>query len=337
MTARAAIFGLKGQALEAGEKAFFHDADPWGFILFARNVDNPKQIAKLCVALRDAVGREAPVFIDQEGGRVQRLRAPHWREAPPAAAFGALHALDKAAGREATWLNHRLIAHELRASGIDADCAPCLDLAIEGADAVIGDRAYGADVEVIADLGQAAIEGLMAGGVAPVIKHVPGHGRADADSHFHLPRVREPLEMLEASDFAPFRALKDAAMGMTAHIVYDALDDETPATMSDTAIRYIREEIGFGGLLMTDDLSMKALSGCFAEKTTRSIAAGCDIVLHCNGDRKEMDAIAEAAPLLSGDALERAGKAEAAREQGEPFDVEQGLAKLNAFMKQVGR
>jgi beta-N-acetylhexosaminidase len=149
--------------------------------------------------------------------------------------------------------------------------------------------------------------------------------------------VREPLEMLEASDFAPFRALKDAAMGMTAHIVYDALDDETPATMSDTAIRYIREEIGFGGLLMTDDLSMKALSGCFAEKTTRSIAAGCDIVLHCNGDRKEMDAIAEAAPLLSGDALERAGKAEAAREQGEPFDVEQGLAKLNAFMKQVGR
>lgn len=335
MSARAAIFGLKGPVLRDSEIAFFRESDPWGFILFARNVESPKQLARLCVSLRDVVGREAPVFIDQEGGRVQRLRAPQWRDAPPAAIFGHLYAENAEAAKEAVWLNHRLIAHELRSSGIDADCAPCLDLSIEGADAVIGDRAYGSDVNVIAALGQSAMDGLMAGGVAPVIKHVPGHGRADADSHFHLPRVKEPLGLLIETDFAPFAALKHAPMGMTAHIVYDALDDGAPATMSETAIGYIRNEIGFDGLLMTDDLSMKALSGSFAERTRRSIAADCDIVLHCNGDRHEMEAIADAAPLLADKALARAAKAEAAREEREKFDVQSGLIKLESLLAGV--
>lgn len=335
MSARAAIFGLSGRVLTDNEAAFFRDADPWGFILFARNVETPEQLAKLCVSLRDAVGREAPVFIDQEGGRVQRLRPPHWRDAPPAALFGKLYAEDAGAAKEAVWLNHRLIAHELRSSGIDADCAPCLDLAIEGADAVIGDRAYGPDAGVIAALGQSAMDGLMAGGVAPVIKHVPGHGRADADSHFHLPRVRESLERLTETDFAPFAALKHAPMGMTAHIVYDALDARAPATMSEAAIAHIRGDIGFDGLLMTDDLSMKALSGSFEERTWRSIDAGCDVVLHCNGDRKEMIAIADAAPLLSGPALARAEAAEDARTQRDEFDVRSGLAKLDSLMAGV--
>jgi len=335
MSARAAIFGLSGLVLNETEAAFFREADPWGFILFARNVESPKQLAKLCVSLRDAVGREAPVFIDQEGGRVQRLRRPHWRDAPPAALFGKLHAEDAEAAKEAVWLNHRLIAHELRSSGIDADCAPCLDLAIEGADGVIGDRAYGSHAEVIAALGQSAMDGLMAGGVAPVIKHVPGHGRADADSHFHLPRVREPLDCLTATDFAPFAALKHAPMGMTAHIVYEALDAEAPATMSEVAIAHIRTEIGFDGLLMTDDLSMKALSGAFAERTTRSIAAGCDVVLHCNGDRKEMETIAGAAPLLYGSALRRAEAVEEARTQLEKFDVRSGLIRLETLLAGV--
>lgn len=329
------IFGLKGPVLDEGERRFFHDANPWGFILFARNVESPRQLAKLCVSLRDSVGRDAPVFIDQEGGRVQRLRAPQWREAPPAAVFGKLYRQDREAGIEATWINHRLIAHELKASGIDADCAPCLDLAIKGADAVIGDRAYGDDVDLIAALGQAAMDGLMAGGVAPVIKHIPGHGRADADSHFHLPRVREPLELLEKTDFAPFASLRYAPMAMTAHIVYDALDAGTPATMSDKAVRYIRKETGFDGLLMTDDLSMKALSGSFQEKTLRSLEAGCDLVLHCNGNRNEMDAVAEASPELAGRALERAKAAEAARNQEEAYDFGKGVAALDRLLSRV--
>lgn len=335
MNARAAIFGLNGPVLDPGERDFFADADPWGFILFARNVNDPKQLARLCVTLRDSVGRNAPIFIDQEGGRVQRLRPPHWRNAPPAGVFGLLYEQDAEAAKEAVWINHRQLAAELAASGIDADCAPCLDLAIRGADAVIGDRAYGEDPSMIAALGRAAMDGLMAGGVAPVIKHIPGHGRADADSHFHLPRVREPIETLTRTDFAPFAALKDAPMAMTAHIVYDALDPGTPATMSETAIKYIRNEIGFGGLLMTDDLSMKALSGSFEERTRRSLQSGCDVVLHCNGDRGEMDAIAEAAPLLSDTALDRACAAELSREQAEPYDVSKGQARLERLLSRL--
>jgi beta-N-acetylhexosaminidase len=335
MSVHAAIFGLKGPRLDDNERDFFRDADPWGFILFARNVESPKQLAQLCVSLRDVVGRDAPVFIDQEGGRVQRLRAPQWREAPPAEMFGKLFALDPHAAKEAVWLNHRLIAQELRESGIDADCAPCLDLAIEGADAVIGDRAFGADVEMIAALGQSAMDGLMAGGVAPVVKHLPGHGRADADSHFQLPRVGEALDVLRDTDFAPFAALNDAVMGMTAHIVYDALDPELPATMSPAALNFIRNDLGFDGLIMTDDLSMRALTGSFEDRTTRSLEAGCDVVLHCNGNRREMQAVADSLPEIDGKVQERILRAESARDRCEAFDAQRGLFKLNALLERV--
>ncbi|MEE2567620.1 beta-N-acetylhexosaminidase [Hyphobacterium marinum] len=336
MSVSAAIYGLSGPELDANEKAFFRDAAPWGFILFARNVESPKQLARLCVALRDAVGRDAPVFIDQEGGRVQRLKPPTWRQAPPAGEFGALYARDREAGLEAVRLNHRLIAHELRASGIDADCAPCLDLQIDGADAIIGDRSYGTDPDVIAALGRAAMDGLHAGGVASVIKHIPGHGRADADSHLALPRVDTPRETLEATDFAPFRALNDAPMAMTAHVVYADIDPDDPATLSSEMIAsVIRGSIGYDGLVMTDDLSMKALSGTLSSRAERALGAGCDMVLHCNGVRREMIELADIIPTLSGDPLRRADAAAAVRRTPETFDAKAGLARLEELMSAV--
>lgn len=334
MSVSAAIYGLAGPELDANEKAFFRDAAPWGFILFARNVEGPKQLARLCVALRDAVGRDAPVFIDQEGGRVQRLKPPTWRQARPAGDFGALYSRNASAGLEAVRLNHRLIAHELRASGVDADCAPCLDLQIKGADAIIGDRSYSTDPDTIAALGRAAIEGLHAGGVASVIKHIPGHGRADADSHFALPRVDTPRETLEETDFAPFRALNDAPMAMTAHVVYSDIDPDDPATLSSEVISsVIRGSMGYDGLVMTDDLSMKALSGTLASRGERALAAGCDMVLHCNGVRREMIEIADIIPSLAGDPLRRAEAASAVRQTPEAFDFDAGVRRLDGLME----
>lgn len=334
MSVSAAIYGLAGPELDANEKAFFRDAAPWGFILFARNVEGPKQLARLCVALRDAVGRDAPVFIDQEGGRVQRLKPPTWRQARPAGDFGALYSRNARAGLEAVRLNHRLIAHELRASGVDADCAPCLDLQIDGADAIIGDRSYCTDPETIAALGRAAIEGLHAGGVASVIKHIPGHGRADADSHFALPRVDTPRETLEETDFAPFRALNDAPMAMTAHVVYSDIDPDDPATLSSEVISsVIRGSMGYDGLVMTDDLSMKALSGTLASRGERALAAGCDMVLHCNGVRREMMEIADIIPSLAGDPLRRAEAASAVRQTPEAIDFDAGVRRLDGLME----
>lgn len=333
MSVSAAIYGLAGPALSADEKAFFRDAAPWGFILFARNVDSPKQLPRLCGALRDAVGRDAPVFIDQEGGRVQRLKPPTWRQAPPAADFGALYARDREAGLEAVRLNHRLIADELRASGIDADCAPCLDLQIEGADAIIGDRSFGLSPDIIAALGRAAMEGLHAGGVASVIKHIPGHGRADADSHLALPRVETSREELETTDFAPFRALNDAPMAMTAHVVYADIDPDDPATLSQEVIgSVIRGTMGYDGLLMTDDLSMKALSGTLASRAGRALSAGCDMILHCNGDRREMVSLADRVPDLGGDALRRADAAADVRTAPAEFDAEAGVTRLETLL-----
>lgn len=330
----AAIYGLAGLELTADEKAFFRDADPWGFILFARNIDRPKQVSKLCVALRDAVGWDAPVFIDQEGGRVQRLKPPTWRAAPPADVFGRLFRRDEEAGLEAVRLNHRLIAAELTALGVDADCAPCIDLQIEGADAIIGDRAYSTEPEIVSRLGRAAMEGLLAGGVAPVIKHIPGHGRADADSHLALPRVDTPREVLEATDFAPFRALADAPMAMTAHVVYSDIDPDDPATHSEAMIAdVIRGSIGFDGLLMSDDLSMQALSGTLSVRAERALRAGCDLVLHCNGQMREMVEIAHAVPALGGKALERADVAADCRRTPDDFDAETGLARLDGLLK----
>ena len=271
----------------------------------------------------------ALVFVDQEGGRVQRLKPPLARLRRPAEAFGALYDRDPMTAREAVTLNHRLLAGELRALGFDADCAPCIDLSLPEGHDVIGDRAFGRDPSRVSDLGRAAIDGRLAGGVAPVIKHIPGHGRATADSHHHLPVVTTPLNMLEATDFQPFRALADAPMAMTAHVVFTAVDPDACVTLSRHAVeQVIRGHIGFDGLLMSDDLSMKALGGAFQDRTRRAIRAGCDVALHCNGDMAEMTAVAEAAGELHGRAAERAHAARAAARREQAFDPEAAEARL---------
>jgi beta-N-acetylhexosaminidase len=307
--------------LSPEETAYFRAADPFGFILFKRNCETPAQIALLTSALRDAVGRDAPILIDQEGGRVQRLVAPHWPAYPAARVFGDIHATDSVCARRAAYLGMRLIAADLRAVGIDVDCVPCLDVPIEGAHDVIGRRAYSLEPAVVADLGRAATDGLMAGGVLPVMKHVPGHGRAGVDSHLALPVVDTPYADLEAIDFRPFAALNDLPFAMTAHVVYTAIDPDNPATLSATVIRdIIRGRIGFQGCLMTDDLSMKALSGSVTEKASRALAAGNDLILHCNGDIDEMRELADCVPDLTGASLARADAALRRRRSPEPLD-----------------
>jgi beta-N-acetylhexosaminidase len=314
MGARAVIFGCGGPELSEAERRFFAAAGPWGFILFARNIEGPAQLRRLTGELRDSVGREAPILIDQEGGRVARLRGPDWREWAP-----ALEECQRLPGREvrarAMHLRYRLIAGELRAVGIDVNCAPVLDVLQPETHTVIRNRCYGDDPAEVAAIGRAVAEGLMAGGVLPVMKHVPGHGRATRDSHEALPVVTADRAAL-AADFAPFRALADLPMAMTAHVVYRALDGAAPATQSAEVVRLIREEIGFGGLLMTDDLSMRALQGSFAGRVERALAAGCDMILHCNGDPDEMAEVAAAVPPLVGLAADRAAAALALRGGG---------------------
>lgn len=329
----ACILGLLGTTLSKQERAFFRDVQPWGFILFRRNVETPDQIRALTAALRDCIGRaDAPILIDQEGGRVQRLGPPHWRTYPPGRAYGALRANDPLLRREITRLGGRLMAHDLRELGINVDCVPVLDVPTSGAHDIIGDRAYGDDVETVATLGRAAAEGLIAGGVLPVIKHIPGHGRAGADSHHALPIVDAWLDDLDRHDFAPFRVLSDMPMAMTAHVVYTAIDRKRPATTSRKAIsKVIRGSIGFSGLLMSDDLSMKALAGGFAERAAASLAAGCDVVLHCNGDMAEMKAVLAGARPLAGKAKRRAEAALARiAKVPEPFDAAEGWARFEA-------
>lgn len=333
MTVSACILGCSGTRLTGEERAFFRDADPWGFILFKRNVETPEQVRALVEELRACVGRaDAPVLIDQEGGRVQRLGPPHWRRYPPGRAYGALAGNDPLVRREITRLGARLLAHDLAALGITVDCVPVLDVPEPGAHDIIGDRAYGQTAEEVATLGRAAAEGLIAGGVLPVIKHIPGHGRSKSDSHLELPVVDATYEELDARDFAPFRVLSDMPMAMSAHVVYTAIDPKRPATTSRTAIRkVIRGAIGFDGLLMTDDLSMKALKGDFAERARASLAAGCDIVLHCNGDMAEMAAVMSAMKPLAGRAAQRA-KAALGRlaKVPEPFDVVEARGRFDA-------
>jgi beta-N-acetylhexosaminidase len=308
---RAVILGCAGKSLSEDEIAFYRGERPWGFILFARNIGEPAEIADLVAGLRDSVGRpDAPVFIDQEGGRVQRLRPPVAPNYPASSALGALYRSDKQAGLRAAWLMARLHAFDLLRFGINADCLPVLDVPIEGASDVIGTRAYGKDPETVAALGRAAAEGLISGGVLPVMKHIPGHGRAFSDSHHELPKVDVPLDELRRHDFAPFRALNDLPMAMTAHVVYTAVDPSAPATTSAKVVREIvRGEIGFDGLLISDDTSMKALSGDFPDKAAAILAAGCDIVLHCNGVMEEMRGIASKSMPLAGKSLERAERA----------------------------
>ena len=310
MTA-ACILGCSGPKLTADERDFFADLKPWGFILFRRNVETPDQVRALVDSLREAVGRDdAPVSIDQEGGRVQRLGPPHWPKYPPGRAYGRASANDPLLRRELTRLGARLMAHDLRALGITVDAVPVLDVPQPGAHDIVGDRAYGEDAETVAVLGRAAAEGLLAGGVLPIIKHMPGHGRAGADSHEALPVVDAPYEALDSVDFRPFRALSDMPLAMTAHVVYTAIDRKHPATTSKKAIhKVMRGEIGFSGLIMTDDLSMKALQGDFTDRAAAALKAGCDIVLHCNGDMAEMKAVAKGVGKLAGKAKQRADAA----------------------------
>ncbi|MDO9474800.1 MAG: beta-N-acetylhexosaminidase [Caulobacter sp.] len=333
MSRLAAILGCQGLTLTKAEIAFFREVRPWGFILFRRNIDTPGQVRALTAALRETLDDpRAPILIDQEGGRVQRLGPPHWPKYPPGRAYGDLPTNDPLVRREITRLGARLMAHDLLELGVNVDCLPVLDVPSPDGHEIIGDRAYGLDVETVATLGRAAAEGLIAGGVLPVIKHIPGHGRAMADSHMELPVVGASYEELDARDFAPFRVLSDMPMAMTAHVVYTAIDAKRPSTTSKTVIREVtRGAIGFDGLLMTDDLSMKALKGGFKARARAALAAGCDVVLHCNGDMDEMKAVAEGCRKLKGHARRRADAAMARLARvPEPFDVAQGRARLSA-------
>ena len=329
------IYGCAGTELSESERAFFREARPWGFILFARNISDPDQVRALVSSLRGAVDDErAPVLIDQEGGRVARLRPPHWKAHPPMQHFGELYRSDPDVAREAAYLNGRSIAQELFALGIDVDCVPVLDVPAEGADAVIGDRAFASDPDIAATLGRVVIEAMLDGSVLPVMKHIPGHGRATADSHHALPRVAASREALARADFAPFRALNDCPLAMTAHVVYEAIDPEQPATTSATVIHeIIRGEIGFDGLLMSDDLSMNALSGSLGERARAALAAGCDILLHCNGRMEEMESVAPEVKPLQGESLSRAEKALARRQAPKPFDVAAAEARIAHLLK----
>lgn len=322
----ATIFGCAGPRLLAEERAFFRSADPFGFILFARNIEDPDQLRRLTSDLRDTVGREAPVLVDQEGGRVQRLRAPYWREwEPPFDTVARARSLDAAA--RVMKARATVIAAELRAVGIDANCAPVGDVARPQTHPVLRNRCYGSDPDTVARIALAVAEGLMAGGVLPVMKHLPGHGLSHLDTHLDLPTIDAGLEELRASDFAPFRALSHLPMAMTAHLVFAALDPGLPATQSPRMICLIREDIGFGGLLMTDDLNMQALQGSLGERAARSIAAGVDIALHCNGDMAEMAEVATAAGDMGPLATARAMAAVAARGPALQ-DIEAALAEL---------
>ncbi len=335
---KAVVFGCADKTLAADERAFFADADPLGFILFARNCGNPDQLRGLIADLRDAVGRaDAPVLIDQEGGKVARLGAPHWRHPPPARVFAELAGRDLAAAVRAARLNARLIGHELAGLGITVDCAPVLDLAVAGAHDIIGDRAHGETPGQVAALGGAVCDGLLDEGVLPVIKHMPGHGRAGADSHLVLPVVDAGLDELRRTDFAPFRSLNAAPWAMTAHVLYRAIDPDHPASASARVVGGVmRGEIGFDGFLLSDDIGMRALSGSQAARCVAVLGAGCDAVLHCSGVLAEMRDAAEATPPLGQAALARLDRAEALRLAGrqtaEARDAAEMAAELDGLL-----
>ncbi|MCC8979126.1 beta-N-acetylhexosaminidase [Bradyrhizobium acaciae] len=338
MTNRAFITGVSGLILNDAEREFIRAERPWGFILFKRNIENPAQVAALVGELRSTAGMaDAPILIDQEGGRVQRLGPPHWPVYPPGASFSALYDLDPKLGLSAARLSSRLIAADLIDLGITVDCLPLADVPVAGADAVIGNRAYGTEPGKVAAIARAVTEGLEQGGVLPVLKHMPGHGRATADSHFRLPTVDTAESELERSDFAAFQPLADLPMAMTAHVVFSALDPVHPATTSATIIeQVIRGLIGFQGLLMSDDVSMNALAGSIAERTRAIVSAGCDMVLHCNGNIDEMRDVARETPELTGKALERAKATLAARRPPQPLDRQAARAELDALLDRVG-
>jgi beta-N-acetylhexosaminidase len=335
---KAFITGVAGTTLSDDERAFIRAERPWGFILFKRNIETPQQVVSLVDELKTCSGRgEAPVLIDQEGGRVQRLGPPHWPVYPPGALFGKLYDTDPVQGLSAARLSARLIAADLWELGINVDCLPLADVPVAGADAIIGDRAYGTEPGKVAAIARAVTDGLEHGGILPILKHIPGHGRATADSHLRLPTVDTAKTELENTDFAAFSSLRDLPMAMTAHVVFSALDPVHPATTSATIIaQVIRGVIGFDGLLMSDDVSMNALSGSVAERTKAIFEAGCDIVLHCNGKLEEMREVAAGTPELSGKPLQRAERALASRRAPQPFDRDAARAELKAIMSGTG-
>jgi beta-N-acetylhexosaminidase len=336
MAIKAFISGCEGLSLSAAEQQFFRREDPWGLILFRRNCDSPEQIKALIADFRACVGRkDAPVLIDQEGGRVQRLRPPHWPSYPPARLFGDMRVNDPLGALALTRLGARLMAYDLHALGINVDCAPVVDVPVKGAHDIIGDRAYSLDPDEVARFARASCEGLLAGGVLPVIKHIPGHGRAFSDSHEALPVVDASRKALQGSDFLPFRSLTDMPLAMTAHVVYTAIDPDAPATTSKRVISsVIRRHIGYDGLVMCDDLSMNALSGTLTERTHATFLAGCDMALHCNGKLDQMEEVAAATPVLAGKPKRRA-QAALARipKRVEPLDREAMLAMFQSLVE----
>jgi beta-N-acetylhexosaminidase len=338
MSTRAFITGVSGLELTAAERAFIRSERPWGLIIFKRNIETRDQVTNLIREFRSEVGESGtPVLIDQEGGRVQRFGPPNWPAYPAGAVFGALYDLDPKLGLRAAWLSARLIAADLIEAGITVDCLPLADVPVAGADAVIGNRAYGTEPGKVAKIARAVTEGLEQGGVLPVLKHIPGHGRATADTHFRLPEVDTSRSELERVDFAAFQSLADLPMAMTAHVVFSAIDPAHPATTSATIVtQVIRGVIGFQGLLMSDDVSMNALSGSIAERTRAIFAAGCDMVLHCNGKLDEMRDVARETPELSGKALERAKRALASRGAPQALDRQAARAELDALIERAG-
>ncbi len=336
MAISAFISGCASHALDAEETKFFSKANPWGLILFKRNCESPDQIRALTAQFRAAVGRkDAPVFIDQEGGRVQRIGPPNneWRKYPSAAEFGKLHERCPTLAFRTVRSCGRLMAEELYDIGISSSCLPVLDIPQPGSHDVIGNRAYGLRADLVISLSRLHTVGLMEGGILPVMKHIPGHGRSTVDSHHHLPVVSASRADLENTDFVPFAAFSDCPMAMTAHVVYTALDAKNPATLSRKIIKdVIRKTMNFSGLLMTDDLSMKALGGTFEEKAARAKAAGCDMLLHCNGILAEMEDVAAHAGALKGNAMRRAKQALKAKRKPLPYDKKGALRDLEAIL-----
>ena len=331
---KAMILGCAGARLSAEEKAFFRAEQPWGFILFGRNVESKEQVRALTAELRDAVGRNVPVLIDQEGGTVRRLRPPLVRDYPAASVIGKRYAAAPDEAREAAYACGRLIAADLMSVGVDVDCAPVLDMPPEPDTGFIANRAFGSDPEQVRVLAQAMADGQKAGGVLPVIKHMPGHGRGLADSHIGLPVVKEPLALLADRDFRPFREITGILMAMTCHVLFEAVDAENPASTSAKVVEQVmRGSIGFDGLIISDDISMNALAGDIGERARAVAAAGIDIILHCNGKMDEMRAVADAAPALSGAALIRGERALAGRPSADDADLAALSRRLDALLQ----
>ena len=329
MTVGAHIFAPAGLSLTQDEIAFFMESSPWGFILFARNIEKPEQVKRLTDSLREAVRRDAPILVDQEGGRVQRMRGPNWREWEP-----PLVQVERDGTERGMYLRGRLIGAELAEIGVSANCAPSADIAYQDTHPFLSNRCYGRDVETVVAMARATANGLSASGILPVIKHAPGHGRATIDSHKAMPRISATLEDLNATDFEAFRALADMPMAMTGHVVVEALDIERPATQSSRTISYMRNELGLDQLLMTDDISMGALSGSIGERSSAALEAGCDVVLHCNGILSEMEEVAQASPVLEGQAKRRADAALAARKQADPIDIQAVVSELGDLLRE---